>query len=199
MKKRIFFLILPIFAISACQSGRVDVGTQGSSDGNSSTNSTESSEAARVGPETEFDASNFGWKAMIPQSWQGYEQVDETDKTSSYVVVSNYEKSASLKAKKEDDYREIIVKKIEKSEDESMTSVIDSLLEDKKITARKLLFTKDYQGNRIEFEDSKSNKGLMTTFRKDNNVWVLTYAEVGELDGQTLWVYQRLVETFTIL
>ncbi len=183
-------LLIPLIFIAACQSSGVknDQNEQGSSQ-------VEATSAAQLaGPLKDFASKEYGWSASIPETWDGYNTTDDDE--NSYVLVANYDPE-SIK-KKPDDYHEIKIEKLSAGEEESVTTITDQLLEDKNIDARKLLFTKEYQGTRIEFSDAKGAKGLMTIFRRDHEVWILIYSELTELDGQTKWVYQRIIETFKI-
>lgn len=186
-------VIIPLLILTACQAQSAD---PPSGSANPSGENESSVSAKLDGPEQDFVANGFGWKAKIPESWQGYSQTSSVKGGNDYIIVANYDPSEVKK--KPDDYHEVSVERLEAGEDESVNTITDSLLEDKNIDARKLLFTKEYQGNRIEFSDAKGGKGLMTMFKQANKIWVLTYKEEGELDGQTKWVYQRMIETFTI-
>lgn len=183
-------LLIPLIFVTACQS--TGVSNDQNKSGSSQVEATSASQLA--GPIKDFVSEEYGWSASIPETWDGYDTDD--DEGNSYVLVANYDPE-SVK-KKPDDYHEIKIEKLSASEEESVTTITDQLLEDKNIDARKLLFTKDYQGTRIEFSDAKGVKGLMTIFRREHEVWVLTYSELAELDGQTKWVYQRIIETFKI-
>ena len=152
------------------------------------------SSADLVGPQKDYVSNTFNWSASIPSTWGAYE--DTTEDGTSFVLLANYD-PAELK-KKPDDYHEIKVERLSAGEEESITTITGDLLADKTVDARKLLFTKEYQGTRIEFGDAKGAKGLMTIFRQGDQAWVLTYAEAGELDGQIKWIYQRIIETFKI-
>ena len=190
---RKIFVVTSLIFLVACQS-QVDknqTNQQGSSEQNES-----SSSAEFTGPEKDFVASSFGWKASIPKNWEGYTQKSLVKNGNDFIVVSNYDPSANKK--KPDDYHEIKIERLEAGEEELISTITDGLLEGKSIDARKLLFTKEYQGTRIEFSEIKGGKGLMTIFRQGSKIWVLTYVEPEILDGQTKWVYQRLIETFKI-
>jgi len=186
-------IIIPLILISACQaqSNKTPEGLA------TSQSERDASASARLeGPEQKFAAENFGWNASIPENWQGYLQTSTVKGGKDYIIVANYDPDKIKK--KPDDYHEIKVERLEAGEDETIKFITDNLLEGKNIEARKLLFTKEYQGNRTEYSDAKGATGLMTMFRQANKIWVLTYSEVGELDGQSKWVYQRLIETFKI-
>ena len=139
-------LLIPLVFIAACQSSGVK------NDQNEQRNpQVEATSAAQLtGPLKDFASEEYGWSASIPETWDGYNITDDDE--NSYVLVANYDPE-TLK-KKPDDYHEIKIEKLSAGEEESVTTITDQLLEDKNIDARKLLFTKEYQGTRIEFSDA---------------------------------------------
>lgn len=190
--RKIYFYALPLLVLFAgCQAGK---GVESRNSGGQSSQVESTSSADLVGPQKDYSSNTFNWSASIPNTWEGYPETD--DDGASFVILANYDPT-ELK-KRPDDYHEIKVERLSAGEEESIATITGDLLAEKTVDARKLLFTKEYQGTRIEFSDAKGAKGLMTIFRQGDQAWVLTYTEPGELDGQIKWVYQRMIETFRI-